>query len=88
MNPAKPCSPTLPIKLLIVFIIPNGSLNSNPHIIANTNTFFNTSVNSINHLFIKPKRARTKGRYKADDPTTKDVNEAWVGGKAPKKKKK
>ena len=36
----------------------------------------------------KPKRARVKGRYKADDPTTKDVNEAWVGGKAPKKGKK
>jgi hypothetical protein len=37
----------------------------------------------------KPKRARgKKGRYKADDPTTKDVNEAWVGGKAPKKGKK
>ena len=37
----------------------------------------------------KPKRARTKkGRYKADDKSTKDVNEAWVGGKAPKKKKK
>ena len=37
----------------------------------------------------KPKRARTKkGRYKADDPTTKDINEAWVGGKAPKKKKR
>ena len=35
----------------------------------------------------KPKRARTnKGRYKGDDLTTKDVNEAWVGGKAPKKK--
>ena len=35
----------------------------------------------------KPKRARTKkGRYKADDKSTKDVNEAWVGGKAPKKK--
>jgi hypothetical protein len=34
----------------------------------------------------KPKRARTKkGRYKADDPTTKDYNEAYVGGKAPKK---
>ena len=30
-----------------------------------------------------PKRARTKGRYKGDDLTTKDVNEAWVGGKAP-----
>tara|TARA_B100000700_G_C14383882_1_gene551653 strand:- start:259 stop:498 length:240 start_codon:yes stop_codon:yes gene_type:complete len=37
----------------------------------------------------KPKRARdTKGRYKGDDLTTKDVNEAWVGGKAPKKKRK
>ena len=37
----------------------------------------------------KPKRARTKkGRYKADDPTTKGINEAWVGGKSPKKRKK
>lgn len=34
------------------------------------------------------KRARgKKGRFVADDPTTPDVNEAWVGGKAPKKKK-
>tara|TARA_Y100000310_G_C20673571_1_gene811596 strand:+ start:446 stop:808 length:363 start_codon:yes stop_codon:yes gene_type:complete len=33
------------------------------------------------------KRARTKkGHYKADDPSTPDVNEAWVGGKAPRKK--
>ena len=33
-----------------------------------------------------PKRARTnKGKYKADDPKTAK-NEAWVGGKAPKKK--
>jgi len=29
------------------------------------------------------KRAREKGRYKADDKSTADVNEAWVGGKAP-----
>lgn len=36
----------------------------------------------------EPKRARTKkGRYVADDPTTKNVNEAWVKGKAPNKKK-
>ena len=35
----------------------------------------------------KPKRARTKnGKYKADDKRTKEFNEAWVGGKAPKKK--
>ena len=35
----------------------------------------------------KIKRARTKrGRYKGDDKSTKDVNEAWVGGVAPKKK--
>ena len=38
---------------------------------------------------VKPKRARTaKGKYKADDKMTDDINEAWVGGKAPKKKKK
>ena len=35
------------------------------------------------------KRARTKkGTYKADDKSTPNVNEAWVGGKAPKKKSK
>ena len=39
--------------------------------------------------FEEPKRARTsKGTYVADDPTTKDVNEAWVGDRAPKPKKK
>ena len=37
----------------------------------------------------KPKRARTKkGRYKGDDKSTPNVNEAWVGGKSPKKRKK
>ena len=39
--------------------------------------------------YAEPKRARTKrGRYKGDDKSTKDINEAWVGGKAPKKKKR
>jgi hypothetical protein len=34
----------------------------------------------------EPKRARTKdGRYRGDIVGTKDINEAWVGGKAPKK---
>ena len=34
-------------------------------------------------------RARNeKGHYVADDKSTPDVNEAWVGGKAPKKKAK
>lgn len=34
----------------------------------------------------KPKRARTKrGTYRGDDKSTPDVNEAYVGGKAPKK---
>ena len=29
----------------------------------------------------EPKRARTdKGTYKGDNPTTKEFNEAWVGG--------
>tara|TARA_R110002020_G_C16014282_1_gene751384 strand:+ start:265 stop:486 length:222 start_codon:yes stop_codon:yes gene_type:complete len=37
----------------------------------------------------KPKRARgKKGRYRADDKSTAFTNEAWVGGKAPKKRKK
>jgi hypothetical protein len=37
----------------------------------------------------KPKRSRgKKGRYLADDPTTAFTNEAWVGGKAPKRGKK
>ena len=35
----------------------------------------------------KPKRARgKKGRYKADDKSTPDVNEAWVGGKEQQQK--
>ena len=35
----------------------------------------------------KPARARGKGgKLKADDPSTPKVNEAWEGGKAPKKK--
>lgn len=33
-------------------------------------------------------RARTEsGHFKADDPTTPDVNEAYAGGVAPKKKR-
>ena len=36
---------------------------------------------------IEPKRARTKkGTYRADDKSTKDYNEAYVGGKAPTRK--
>jgi hypothetical protein len=34
-------------------------------------------------------RARTaSGKLKADDPSTPDINEAWVGGKSPAKAKK
>tara|TARA_Y100000034_G_scaffold38410_1_gene47210 strand:- start:1261 stop:1482 length:222 start_codon:yes stop_codon:yes gene_type:complete len=37
----------------------------------------------------KPKRARgKKGRYRGDDKSTAYTNEAWVGGKTPKKGKK
>ena len=35
----------------------------------------------------KPKRVRgASGKLKGDDPSTPEVNEAWEGGKAPKKK--
>ena len=37
----------------------------------------------------KPERARNSdGTLIGDDPTTPDVNEAWKGGKSPKKSKK
>lgn len=35
-----------------------------------------------------PERARNKGKLVADSPATPDVNEAWIGGKAPEKKPK
>ena len=35
----------------------------------------------------QPKRDRDKdGKFIADDPSTPDYNEAWVGGKAPENK--
>jgi len=38
---------------------------------------------------VEPKRARDeKGQYQGDDESTPDVNEAWVGGKSPNKKKR
>ena len=43
----------------------------------------------LNGIMKKPKRARgKKGKYLSDNPKTKGINEAWVGGKAPKKGKK
>ena len=45
-------------------------------------------LDSVKDPQVKPKRARTKGRYKADDKSTLNVNEAWVGGKAPKRKRR
>tara|TARA_Y100000593_G_scaffold44732_1_gene85260 strand:+ start:120 stop:365 length:246 start_codon:yes stop_codon:yes gene_type:complete len=37
----------------------------------------------------RPKRSRTKkGRYRGDDKSTENYNEAWVGGKSPKTKKR
>ena len=51
---------------------------------------FKALEKEIKHgMMKKPKRARgPKGRYKGDDKSTPDVNEAWVGGKAPKRGKK
>jgi hypothetical protein len=34
----------------------------------------------------KPKRAKRRGKFVADDKTTPDVNEAWEDGKTPAKK--
>jgi hypothetical protein len=47
-----------------------------------------SSAKPKTEITAEPKRAREKGRYKADDKSTADVNEAWVGGVAPVPKKK
>jgi len=37
---------------------------------------------------VNPKRARnSKGQFIGDNKSTKNKNEAWVGGKAPKKRR-
>lgn len=54
-------------------------------------TDFDSLPESIQEHLIedKPKRARNKkGQLVADNPDTPDINEAYVGGKAPKKKAK
>ena len=62
---------------------------------ANMETFINNGwamevkIDSVDEKVEVPaevKRARNeKGQLQADDPSTPDVNEAWEGGKAPKK---
>ena len=50
---------------------------------------FKDMMQKVKDPATKPKRARgLKGRYKGDDLSTAFTNEAWVGGKAPKKKRK
>jgi hypothetical protein len=54
----------------------------------------NAGANKIEETFNepaaeqKPKRARNKGKFKPDDKSTPETNEAWVGGKAPEQKPK
>jgi hypothetical protein len=44
-------------------------------------------ANGFAETVAAPKRARdSKGKLKADDPSTPDVNEAWEGGKRPRKR--
>ena len=50
-------------------------------------TWIGKTLGSGGDANAEPKRAREKGRYKADDKSTADVNEAWVGGVAPTPKK-
>lgn len=46
-------------------------------------------IRKANEADVPVERARDeKGRLKGDDPSTPEVNEAYVGGKAPKKRKK
>lgn len=56
-------------------------------VVETTNTEVSATTAETSKPEVKPKRAKRKGRFVADDPTTPDVNEAWVGGKAPAKTK-
>ena len=51
--------------------------------------FAEEQVRKLSEADKPAKRARTdEGHFVADDPETPEVNEAYVGGKAPKKKAK
>lgn len=46
------------------------------------------AFNSLDIMLGVSKRAREEdGTFKADDPSTPNVNEAWKSGKSPSKKK-
>ncbi len=67
-----------------VCILPDGRAITGPTYTSESQRLFTEPP-----VVVKPKRARDEdGSFVADDKSTKDVNEAWVGGKAPAKKKR
>lgn len=69
--------------------LPTVEVKEEPIVVKSEPTPVNPQItDAVTQIEIeKPKRARTaKGQLKADDKSTPDVNEAWVGGKAPAKK--
>ena len=71
------------------FFYSNGRLRErdNPHELPNDRTDILPSDAEVVEGLANPKRSRKKdGGYKADDKSTPEINEAWEGGKAPKKK--
>lgn len=59
-----------------VVVLPDGRVKTGPTLTAESEK-----------LFPMPERARDDdGGFIADDKATPDVNEAWKGGKAPRKK--
>lgn len=61
-----------------IVTLPDGRIKTGPTLTADSEK-----------LFPMPERARDNdGGFIADDKSTPDVNEAWKGGKAPKKKGK
>jgi hypothetical protein len=71
------------------FFYSNGRLRErdNPHEVPDDMADILPSDAEVVEGLANPKRSRTKdGEYKGDDKSTPEINEAWEGGKAPKKR--
>ena len=51
------------------------------------NTCFDRWENNLGAIAPYDRGRESDGKFKADDKTTPEVNEAWKSGKSPKKKK-
>lgn len=63
--------------------------NNQPVVVAVSDTVTTTEPTEVSvRVETEPQRARnSSGQFIGDDPTTQPINEAWVGGTAPARKR-